>query len=95
VLLVLAGALAGGLRHGYGQGPHWFHAIAFVLVLVLAIYVILDFELRGWTDPHQRHRSSAPGLRERHETMMRQSLLERIGQRPLPKRISCYSRHSF
>jgi hypothetical protein len=44
-LLVLAGALLAG----YGMGAadkarYWFHAFAFVIVLSLAIYVILDFE---------------------------------------------------
>jgi hypothetical protein len=44
-LLVLAGSLLAGYGMGTGKVRHWFHAVAFVLVLVLAIYVILDFEL--------------------------------------------------
>ena len=44
-LLVLAGAMLAGYGMGTGKVHHWFHAAAFVLVLVLAIYVILDFEL--------------------------------------------------
>jgi hypothetical protein len=43
-LLVMAGALLAGYGMGAGKVRHWFHALAFVLVLVLAIYVILDFE---------------------------------------------------
>jgi hypothetical protein len=43
-LLVLAGAMLAGYGMGTGKVHHWFHAAAFVLVLVLAIYVILDFE---------------------------------------------------
>jgi len=43
-LLVLAGALLAGYGMGVGKVRHWFHTLAFVLVLVLAIYVILDFE---------------------------------------------------
>ena len=44
-LLVLAGALLAGYGMGTGKAHHWFHAFAFALVLVLAIYGILDFEL--------------------------------------------------
>jgi len=43
-LLVLAGALLAGYGMGVGKVRHWLHTLAFVLVLVLAIYVILDFE---------------------------------------------------
>ena len=43
-LLVLAGALLAGYGMGAGRVRNWFHAFAFVLVISLAIYVILDFE---------------------------------------------------
>jgi hypothetical protein len=44
-LLVLAGALLAGYGMGAAdQARYWFHALAFVVVLSLAIYVILDFE---------------------------------------------------
>jgi hypothetical protein len=45
ILLVLAGSLLAGYGMGAGRVRGWFHALAFVLVLSLAIYVILDFEL--------------------------------------------------
>ena len=43
-LLVLAAALLAGYGMGAGKIRHWLHALAFVLVTVLAVYVILDFE---------------------------------------------------
>lgn len=43
-LLVLAGALLVGYGMGAGKVRNWFHALAFALVISLAIYVILDFE---------------------------------------------------
>ena len=43
-LLVLAGAMLAGYGMGLGKVRHWFHTLAFALVLVLAVYVILDFE---------------------------------------------------
>jgi hypothetical protein len=43
-LLVLAGAMLTGYDMGLGKSPNWFHALAFVVVISVAIYVILDFE---------------------------------------------------
>jgi len=43
-LLVLAGALLTGYDLGVGKSRNWFHALAFVLVISISIYVILDFE---------------------------------------------------
>lgn len=43
-LLVLASALLMGYEMGKGKSLNWFHASAFVLVITLAIYVILDYE---------------------------------------------------
>jgi hypothetical protein len=43
-LLVLAGSLLAGYGMALGKARDWFHAFAFVVVIVLAIYVILDFE---------------------------------------------------
>jgi hypothetical protein len=42
--LLLAGALLAGVGLGVGKVRNWFHAIAFVLVMTLTVYVILDFE---------------------------------------------------
>jgi hypothetical protein len=43
-LLVLAGALLAGYGMGVSSARNWFHGFAFVLVITLAIYVILDLE---------------------------------------------------
>ncbi len=43
-LLVLASSLLAGYGMAAGKFRDWFHALAFVLVIVLAVYVILDFE---------------------------------------------------
>jgi hypothetical protein len=43
-LLMLAGALLAGYGMGVGRVRPWFQALAFALVLVLAVYVIIDFE---------------------------------------------------
>lgn len=43
-LLVLAGALLAGYGMGVSQARNWFHGFAFVLVISLAVYVILDLE---------------------------------------------------
>ncbi len=43
-LLVLAGALLAGYGMGAGKVRYWFHSLAFVLVITMALYVILDFE---------------------------------------------------
>jgi hypothetical protein len=43
-LLVLAGALLTGYDMGESKSRNWLHALAFVLVVSLAVYVILDFE---------------------------------------------------
>ena len=43
-LLLLAGSFLAGIGLGVGKVRNWSHALAFVLVMTLAIYVILDFE---------------------------------------------------
>ena len=43
-LLVLAGSLLAGYGMGVGRIRNWVHALAFVLVMSLAVYVILDYE---------------------------------------------------
>jgi hypothetical protein len=43
-LLVLAGSLLAGYDLGAGIARHSFHASAFALITILAVYVILDFE---------------------------------------------------
>ena len=43
-ILVMAGATLTGYDMGAGKSSRWFHALAFVVVISLAIYVILDFE---------------------------------------------------
>ena len=44
VFLVLASSLLAGYNLGVGKVRHWVHAVAFILAIVLAVYVILDFE---------------------------------------------------
>ena len=66
VLLVLAGTLLTGYEMGKGKSLNWFHASAFVLVITLAIYVILDYEfprvgmirIRGFDDVFTELRQS-------------------------------------
>jgi hypothetical protein len=43
-LLVLAGSLLAGYGMGVGRIRNWVHALAFVLVMAVAVYVILDYE---------------------------------------------------
>lgn len=43
-LLLLAGSLLAGFGLGVGKIRDWFHGLAFVLVMTLTVYVILDFE---------------------------------------------------
>jgi hypothetical protein len=43
-LLVLAGSLLAGYGMGVGRIRDWVHALAFVLVIAVAVYVILDYE---------------------------------------------------
>ena len=43
-LLLLAGSLLAGFGLGVGRLPNWFHGLAFVLVMTLTVYVIVDFE---------------------------------------------------
>jgi len=43
-VLVLAGSLISGYHMGEGKGRSWVHSLSFVMGLVLAFYVILDFE---------------------------------------------------
>ena len=43
-LLLLAGSLLAGFGLGVGKLRNWFHALAFVLVMTLTVYVIVDFE---------------------------------------------------
>ncbi len=43
-VLLLAGSLLAGYHMGEGKGRSWVHTLAFVVGLVLAFYVILDFE---------------------------------------------------
>jgi hypothetical protein len=43
-VLLLAGSLLAGYHMGGGKARSWFHSLAFVLAIGLAIYVILDFE---------------------------------------------------
>jgi len=43
-LLVLAGSLLAGYSMGVGKIRNWVHALAFVLVMSVAVYVILDYE---------------------------------------------------
>jgi hypothetical protein len=43
-LLVLAGSLLAGYGMGVGRIRNWVHALAFVLVMSVAVYVILDYE---------------------------------------------------
>jgi hypothetical protein len=43
-ILVMAGATLTGYDMGAGKSSRWFHALAFVVVISLSIYVILDFE---------------------------------------------------
>jgi len=44
ILLVMASSLLAGYSLGMGKTRNWFRAIAFVFTIVLAVYVILDFE---------------------------------------------------
>src|SRR5262245_7162420 len=44
-LLLLAGSLLAGYGLGVGKLRNWFHGLAFVLVMTLTVYVILDFEV--------------------------------------------------
>jgi hypothetical protein len=43
-LLVLAGSLLAGYGMGVGRIRNWVHALAFVLVMSVAVYVIVDYE---------------------------------------------------
>ncbi len=43
-LLVLAGSVLAGYDMGVGRIRNWVHALAFVLVMSVAVYVILDYE---------------------------------------------------
>jgi hypothetical protein len=43
-LLLLAGALLAGVGLGLGRLRNWFHGLAFVLVMTLTVYLIVDFE---------------------------------------------------
>jgi hypothetical protein len=43
-LLLLAGSLLAGYGLGVGKLRNWFHGLAFVLVMTLTVYVIVDFE---------------------------------------------------
>ena len=43
-MLLLAGSLLAGYGLGVGRLHNWFHGSAFVLVMTLTVYVILDFE---------------------------------------------------
>jgi len=43
-LLLLAASMLAGFGLGVGKLRDWFHALAFVLVMTLTVYVILDFE---------------------------------------------------
>jgi hypothetical protein len=43
-LVVLASSLLAGYGLGVGKIRDWFHGLAFVLVISLAVYVIVDFE---------------------------------------------------
>jgi len=43
-LLLLAGSLLAGFGLGVGKVRDWLHGLAFVLVMTLTVYVILDFE---------------------------------------------------
>ncbi len=43
-LLLLASSLLAGFGLGVGKLRNWFHGLAFVLVMTLTVYVILDFE---------------------------------------------------
>jgi hypothetical protein len=43
-LLVLAGSLLAGYSMGVGKIRNWVHALAFVLVMSVAVFVILDYE---------------------------------------------------
>jgi len=43
-LLLLASSLLAGFGLGVGRVRNWFHGLAFVLVMTLTVYVILDFE---------------------------------------------------
>jgi len=44
VFLVLASSLLAGYNLGVGRVRHRVHAVAFIVAIVLAVYVILDFE---------------------------------------------------
>jgi hypothetical protein len=44
LLLVLASTLLAGYNFGIGKVRTWVHSIAFMLTIVCAVYVILDFE---------------------------------------------------
>jgi len=43
-VLVLAGSLLAGYAMGVGRIRNWVHAMAFVVVMSVAVYVILDYE---------------------------------------------------
>jgi hypothetical protein len=43
-LLLLAATLLAGVGLGVGKVRNWFHGLAFVLVMTLTVYVIVDFE---------------------------------------------------
>lgn len=43
-LLLLAGSMLAGYGMGIEKVRDWFHALAFVIVMTLAVYVIIDFE---------------------------------------------------
>ena len=43
-LLLLAASLLAGVGLSLGRVRSWFHGMAFVLVMTLTVYVIIDFE---------------------------------------------------
>ena len=43
-LLLFAGSLLAGVDQGVGKLRNWFHVLAFVLVMTLTVYLIVDFE---------------------------------------------------
>lgn len=44
MLLVLGSSLLAGYHMGEGKSRSWFHSLAFVAIMTLVVYVILDFE---------------------------------------------------
>jgi len=43
-LLLLAASLLAGVGLGIGKVRNWFHGLAFILIMTLTVYVIIDFE---------------------------------------------------